>query len=118
MRRSGGAIAISKKLIELGAWLHPLKPSREALVLPSCNPKTMRLAKRGGPDDLALMVPYLRRVAWLDSPNVRDAFARPLRPEWVVPMRRLEQARASDVRKAALQWLGRALYHVLEGRCL
>jgi HEAT repeat protein len=66
------------------------------------------LARRGGPDALALMVPYLGTIDSQDSLDVADAFARPPRPEWVAPMRKLVKARTSSVREAALKWLGRA----------
>jgi len=66
------------------------------------------LARRGGPDALALMVPYLGAIDSQDSLDVADAFARPPRPEWVAPMRKLVKARTSSLREAALKWLGRA----------
>jgi HEAT repeat protein len=66
------------------------------------------LARRGGPDDLALMVPYLRRTERLHGLETIEVFARPPRKEWLVAMRELTVARADDIRERALTWLGRA----------
>jgi HEAT repeat protein len=66
------------------------------------------LARRGGPDDLALMVPYLRKTDLPHSLDLADAFARPPRTEWVASMRKLATAQNSAIREAALKWLGRA----------
>ena len=67
------------------------------------------LARRGGPGDLALMVDALSRADWLaPTLDLGDAFAKPPQKEWIVPMRKLVEARGSGVREAALKWLGRA----------